>query len=149
MNARLAVLLLLTLSACGRSGSPYSAYYVVSFDPARAELPPAGRAALSYATRDADRGAPRAVAVKGYVSVDGSGRELSEQRMKVVADALVEAGVPRSIIHLTPQPTPATEFARLGNGVVLPNARGNPVLAGPGASRAGQSPTPPHPARRA
>jgi hypothetical protein len=131
MNARLAVLLMLTLSACGSSGSPYSDYYVVSFDPARAELPPAGRAALSYATRDADRGAPRAVAVKGYVSVDGSGRELSEQRMKVVADALVEAGVPRSIIHLTPQPTPATEFARLGNGVVVQIERGDPVVAAP------------------
>ena len=138
MKARLAVLLLLTLCACGSSGSPYSDYYVVSFDPAGAELPPAGRAALSYAARDADRGAPRAVAVKGYVSVDGSGRELSEQRMKVVAEALVEAGVARSIIHLMPQPTPATEFARLGNGVVVQIERGNPVVAAPAAIPADQ-----------
>jgi hypothetical protein len=138
MKARLAILLLLILSACGSSRSPYSDYYVVSFDPAGAELPPAGRAALSYAARDADRGAPRAVAVKGYVSVDGSGRELSEQRMKVVAEALVEAGVPRSIIHLTPQPTPTTEFTRLGNGVVVQIERGNPVVAAPAAIPADQ-----------
>jgi hypothetical protein len=131
MKRRLATLLLLTLSACGSSGSPHSDYYVVAFDPARADLPPAGRAALSYAARDADRGAPRAVAVKGYVNVNGSGRELSEQRMKVVADALVEAGVPRGIIQLTPQPTPPADFARLGNGVVVQIERGDPVVSAP------------------
>jgi hypothetical protein len=131
MIRRLAAFLLLTLSACGSSGPPHSDYYVVTFDPARADLLPAGRAALSYATRDADRGAPRAVAVKGYVNVDGSSRELSEQRMKVVADALVEAGVPRDIIQLTPQPTPAVDFARLGNGVVVQIERGDPVVSAP------------------
>ncbi len=127
MKFRLAVLLLLSLSACGSSGPPHSDYYVVTFDPASGDLPPAGRTALSYATRDADRGAPRAVVVKGYVNADGSGRELSEQRMKVVADALVEAGVTRRIIQLQAQPTPAADFARLGNGVVVQIERGDPV----------------------
>jgi hypothetical protein len=131
MKARLATLLLLTLSACGSSGPPHSDYYVVTFEPARAELPPAGRTALSYATRDADRGAPRAVAVKGYLNADGSARELSEQRMKVVADALVEAGVPRDIIKFVPQPTPPADFARLGNGVVVQVERGDPVVSVP------------------
>jgi len=127
MKVGLVVLLLLTLSACGSSGPPHSDYYVVTFDPAGGDLPPAGRSALSYAARDADRGAPRAVVVKGYVNADGSGRELSEQRMKVVADALVEAGVTRGIIKLVPQPIPAADFARLGNGVVVQVERGDPV----------------------
>jgi hypothetical protein len=127
MKFRLAVLLLLTLSACGSSGPPHSDYYVVTFDPASGDLPPAGRSALSYATRDADRGAPRAVMVKGYVNVDGGGREIAEQRMKVVADALVEAGVARRIIQFVRQPTPTADLARLGNGVVVQIERGDPV----------------------
>src|SRR5712692_1773155 len=107
MRARLAALLLLALSACGSAGPPHSDYYVVTFNPGSAELPPAGRTALSFATRDADRGAPRAIVIKTSVKGDGSDRELSEQRMKVVADALVEAGVPRDIIQLMPQVTAA------------------------------------------
>jgi isocitrate dehydrogenase len=67
------------------------------------------------------------VVVKGYVNADGSGRELSEQRMKVVADALVEAGVTRRIIQLHAQQTPAADFTRLGNGVVVQIERGDPV----------------------
>src|SRR5437868_5530226 len=113
MKVRFAVLLLLMLAACGSSGPPHSDYYVVTFDPANGDLPPAGRTALSYATRDADSGAPRTVVVKGYVDADGSGRELSEQRMKVVADALVEAGVARRVIQLQTQPTPAADSAPL------------------------------------
>src|SRR5471032_2463898 len=120
MKITLVAVLLLFLSACVDSGPPHSEYYVVTFASGRAELPPDGRRALSYATRDADRGAPRTVAVKAYVRADGSERALGEERMKVVADALVEAGVARNIIRLAPQPAADdAEFARLGNGVVV------------------------------
>ncbi len=126
--------LLLLLSGCwwGSSVTPHSDYYVVTFATGRAELPPDGRRALSYATRDADRGAPRAVAVKAYLRADGSERELCEQRLKVVADALVEAGVARNIIRLVPQPAiDDAEFARLGNGVVVQVERGEKVTPPP------------------
>lgn len=131
MKTYLAALLLLALSACGASETPHSDYFVVSFEPARSELPPAGRAALSYATRDADRGAPRAVAIKAYVRADDTNRELADQRMKVIADALVEAGVARNIIRLVPQPADPDEFARLGNGVVVQIERGEAVVPPP------------------
>jgi hypothetical protein len=128
------VALLLLLSGCwwGSPVTPHSDYYVVTFATGRAELPPDGRRALSYATRDADRGAPRAVAVKAYLRADGSERELCEQRLKVVADALVEAGVARNIIRLVPQPAiDDAEFARLGNGVVVQIERGEKVTSPP------------------
>jgi hypothetical protein len=120
---------LLLLAACwGGSGPPHSDYYVVTFGSGRAELPPDGRRALSNATRDADRGAPRAVAIKAYLRADGGERELCDQRMKVVADALVQAGVARNIIRLVPQPAiDEAEFARLGNGLVVQIERGEPV----------------------
>ena len=132
MKACLVAALLLLLSACGGSQSPHSDYYVVTFDSGRAELPPAGRRALSYATRDADRGAPRAVAIKAYVRADGSERALCDQRMKVIADALVEVGVARNIIRLAPQPAADDgEFARLGSGVVIQIERGEGVIPPP------------------
>jgi hypothetical protein len=131
MKAYLAALLLLTLSACGASEAPHSDYFVVAFEPAHSELPPAGRAALSYATRDADRGAPRAVAIRAYVRADDTNRELAEQRMKVIADALVEAGVARNIIRLVPQPADPDEYTRLGNGVVVQIERGEAVVPPP------------------
>lgn len=131
MKTYLAALLLLALSACAGSGTPHSDYFVISFEPARSELPPAGRAALSYATRDADRGAPRAIAIKAYVRSDDTNHDLAEQRMKVIADALVEAGVARNIIQLVPQPADPNEFARLGNGVVVQIERGEPVAPPP------------------
>jgi hypothetical protein len=132
MKISLVAALLILLSACSFSGPPHSDYYVVTFDAGRAELPPGGRLALSYAASDADRGAPRAVAIKAYVRADGSERALSEQRMKVVADALVEAGVARSIIQLTPQPAADdAEFARLGDGVIVQIERGEPVTPPP------------------
>jgi hypothetical protein len=128
MKISLAAALLLLLSACADSGPPHSEYYVVTFASGHAELPPDGRRALSYATRDADRGAPRAVAIKAYIRADGSERALGEQRMKVVADALVEAGVARSVIRLAPQPAADdAEFSRLGNGVVVQIERGEAV----------------------
>jgi hypothetical protein len=126
--------LLLLLSGCwwGNSEPPHSDYYVVTFAAGRADLPPDGRRALSYATRDADRGAPRAVAVKAYLRADGSERELCNQRLNVVADALVQAGVPRNIIKLVPQPAiDDSEFARLGNGVVVQIERGEAVTPPP------------------
>src|SRR5260221_3347102 len=128
------VALLLLLSGCwwGSSVTPHSDYYVVTFATGRAELPPDGRRALSYATRDADRGAPRAVAVKAYLRADGSERELCEQRLKVVADALVQAGVARNIIRLVPQPAmDDAEVARLGNGVVVQVERGGKATPPP------------------
>jgi hypothetical protein len=126
--------LLLLLSGCwwGSSETPHSDYFVVTFATGRAELPPDGRRALSYATRDADRGGPRAVVVKAYLRADGSERELCDQRLKVVADALVQAGVPRNIIKLVPQQAvDDAEFARLGNGVVIQVERGEPVTPPP------------------
>ncbi len=51
--------------------------------------------------------------------------------MKVVADALVEAGVARSIIRLTPQSIPAEDYARLGNAVVVQIERGEPIASPP------------------
>jgi hypothetical protein len=126
--------LLLLLSGCwwGSSVTPHSEYYVVTFASGRAELPPDGRRALSNATRDADRGAPRAVAIKAYLRADGSERALCDQRMKVVADALVQAGVARNIIRLVPQPAiDDAEFARLGNGLVVQIERGEPVAPPP------------------
>src|SRR6185437_3806161 len=131
MRTYLAALLLLALSACGVSETPHSDYFVVAFESGRSELPPAGRAALSYATRDADRGAPRAVAVKAYVRADATNHELAEQRMKVIADALVQAGVARNIIQLVPQPADPDEFTRLGNGVVVQIERGEAVVPPP------------------
>jgi hypothetical protein len=134
MKSFIAAALLLVLSGCWWGGSepPHSDYYVVTFATGRAELPPDGRRALSYATRDADRGAPRAVVVKAYLRADGSERELCEQRLKVVADALVQAGVPRNIIRLVPQPAiDDAEFARLGNGVVVQIERGEKVTPPP------------------
>ena len=127
MKSYLTALLLLALSACGTSESPHSDYFVVSFEPARSELPASGRAALSYATRDADRGTPREVTIKTYSPAVGDGQDLSAQRMKVIADALVEGGVPRNIIRLAPQPAAPDEFARLGNGVVVQIERGEPI----------------------
>jgi hypothetical protein len=128
MKTSLVAVLLLLLSACGDRGPPHSDYYVVTFESGLAELPPDGRRALSYATHDADRGTPRAVAIKAYVRADASERALSEQRMKVVADALVEAGVTRDIIRFVPQTAvDDAEFARLGNGVVVQIERGEPV----------------------
>ncbi|HEX3499945.1 MAG TPA: hypothetical protein VHT04_11555 [Stellaceae bacterium] len=125
--------LLLLLSACGGgSGLPHSDYYVVTFASGRAELPPDGRRALSNATRDADRGVPRAVAIKAYLRADGSERDLCDQRMKVIADALVQAGVARNIIRIVPQPAiDDAEFARLGNGVVVQIERGEAVTQPP------------------
>jgi hypothetical protein len=133
MRALLISAFLLLLSACwGGSQTPHSDYFVVTFATGRAELPPDGRRALSYATKDADRGAPRAVAVKAYLRADGSERELCDQRMKVVADALVQAGVARNIIRLVPQPAvDDAEFARLGNGVVVQIERGEAVTPPP------------------
>jgi hypothetical protein len=131
MRTYLAALLLLALSACGVSETPHSDYFVVAFESGRSELPPAGRAALSYATRDADRGAPRAVAVKAYVRADDTNHELAEQRMKVIADALVQAGVARNIIQLVPQPADPDEFTRLGNGVVVQIELGDAVVPPP------------------
>jgi hypothetical protein len=131
MRTYLAALLLLALSACGVSETPHSDYFVVAFESGRSELPPAGRAALSYATRDADRGAPRAVAVKAYVRADDTNHELAEQRMKVIADALVQAGVARNIIQLVAQPADPDEFTRLGNGVVVQIERGEAVVPPP------------------
>jgi hypothetical protein len=132
MKIALAALLLLLLSACVDSGPPHSDYYVVTFASGRAELPPDGRRALSNAMRDADRGAPHAVVIKAYIRADGSERALSEQRMNVVADALVEAGVGRDIIRLKPRPAADdAEFARLGNGVVVQIERGEPVTPPP------------------
>jgi hypothetical protein len=133
MKIFLVAAFLLLLSACwGSSGPPHSDYYVVTFASGRAELPPDGRRALSNATRDADRGAPRAVAIKAYLRTDGSERELCDQRMKVVADALVQAGVARNIIRVVPQPAiDDAEFARLGNGLVVQIERGEPVTPPP------------------
>jgi hypothetical protein len=133
MKRHLVAILLLALSSCGGDGSGHlhSDYYVVSFEPGRSELPAAGHTVLSYATRDVDRGSPRAVTIKGYVPADRNLSELSEQRMKVVADALIEAGVARSIIRLTPQSIPAEDFARLGNAVVIRIERGEPTAPAP------------------
>lgn len=133
MKIFLVAVFLLVLSACwGGSGPPHSDYYVIAFASGRAELPPDGRRALSYATRDADRGAPRAIVVKAYLRADGSERELCDQRLNVVADALVQAGVARNIIRLVPQPAvDDAEFARLGNGVVVQIERGEPVTPPP------------------
>jgi major membrane immunogen (membrane-anchored lipoprotein) len=137
MKPALVAALLLLLSACSDWGPPHSDYFVVTFAAGRAELPPDGRQALSYATRDADRGAPRAVVVKAYVRADGSERALAEQRMKVIADALVEAGVARNIIRVVPQPAvDDAEFARLGNGAVVQIERGEPAAPPAGSSEA-------------
>src|SRR4051794_14398116 len=134
MKSFIVAALLLLLSGCwgGSSEPPHSHHYVVTSATGPAELPPDGKRALSYATRDADRGAPRAVAVKAYLRADGSDRELCDQRLKVVADALVQAGVPRDIIRLVPQPAvDDAEFARLGNGVVVQIERGEAVTPPP------------------
>jgi hypothetical protein len=128
MKTALVAALLLLLAACSDWGPPHSDYFVVTFASGRAELPPDGHQALSYAMRDADRGTPRAVVIKAYIRADGSERTLAEQRMNVVADALVEAGVVRNIIRLTPQKAADdAEFSRLGNGVVVQIERGEPV----------------------
>ena len=134
MKIFIVAVFLLLLSGCwwGSSETPHSDYYVVTFATGRAELPPEGRRALSNATRDADRGAPRAVAIKAYLRADGSERELCDQRLKVVADAIVQAGVARNIIRLVPQTAiDDAEFTRLGNGVVVQIERGEAVAPPP------------------
>lgn len=125
MKSLLLAVLAATLSACSFwSSPPHSEYYIVFFDPAGATLSPEGRAALAKAARDAKGGEPRAVAVKGYLSADGNAHELSAQRMQVVEQGLLDGGVPKALVQLTPETTDPASFGRLGNGVVVQVERG-------------------------
>lgn len=126
LPARLAVAAVLLLAGCSSSGPPHSDYFVVFFPPSSAEPLPEGRAALARAGADAHRGSPRAVLVTGYLSSDGTGRELSQQRMQAVAQGLARDGVPKTVIRIAPETVTPAAFARLGNGVTVQVARGIP-----------------------
>ncbi|HZS81953.1 MAG TPA: OmpA family protein [Stellaceae bacterium] len=116
--------LVLANAGCGSAEPPHSEYFVVFFQPSSAQLLPEGRLALDEAIRDAKRGEPREISVKGYVRADGGERELSEQRMRVVEEALTAGGLSTRIVRLAPETVDAQSFARLGNGVVVQVARG-------------------------
>jgi hypothetical protein len=126
MRSLLLAVVAMALAACWSSSEPpHSEYYVVFFDSAGATLLPEGRTAIQRAVRDAKSGAPRAVTIKGYVDDDEASRQVAERRMQAVEDALLEAGLKKDLVKLTPEKTDAKTFAQLGDGVVVQIARGD------------------------
>jgi ribosomal protein S12 methylthiotransferase accessory factor YcaO len=128
MRSFLIAFVVALLVGCSSSEPPQSAYYIVSFEPSGATLLPEGHAALERAIREAGQGKPSSVIVKAYVAADDSGRELSEQRVHVVEQALVDGGVPKRLVRVVLAKTDAADLARLGDGFVVQVERGN---AGP------------------
>ena len=124
MRSLILALVALALAACGSSGPPHSEYYVIFFDSAGATLLPQGSAAIARAVRDAKSGSPRAVTVKGYLTDDEQARQVAEQRMQVVEQALLDGGLAKDLVKLAPETTDAATFARLGDGVVVQIERG-------------------------
>jgi hypothetical protein len=124
MRSLLLALVAAVMVACGSYGPPHSEYFVIFFDSAGATLLPEGRAAMARALRDAKSGSPRVVTVKGYVTDDDQARQVGEQRMRVVEQALLDGGLSKDIVKLAPEVTDAGKFARLGDGVVVQVERG-------------------------
>lgn len=121
---RLALAVALLIAGCSSSEPPHSDYFVVFFAPASSELLPEGRAALARATEDAHRSEPREILVTGYLNADGTGRDLSQQRMQAVKQALLGGGTAAAKVRLAPETVPPEAFARLGNGVTVQIERG-------------------------
>src|SRR5438094_248810 len=115
MRPALLAFMIAAVTACSASGPPRSEYFVVPFEAGDASLQGPAKAVIAQAARAAGRGGPQLVAVKGYLSADGAGRELSEQRMRAVEEALVGGGVPKPLVQIMPQTVAPENFARLGN----------------------------------
>jgi hypothetical protein len=124
MRSFLLALVIAAMVACSSYGPPHSDYYVIFFDSAGATLLPEGRAAMARAVRDAKSGSPRAVTIKGYLTDDGQTRQIAEQRMQVVEQALLAGGLAKDLVKLAPEKTDPATFARLGDGVVVQVERG-------------------------
>jgi hypothetical protein len=97
---------------------------------------PEGRAALARASDDARRSDPREILITGYLSADGTGRDLSQQRMQAVKQALLGGGTAAAKIRMAPETVPPDAFARLGNGVTVQIERG--TLPETGAAKPAQ-----------
>jgi hypothetical protein len=100
---------------------------VVFFAAQTATPLPEGRAALTRAAADADRGTPRAVTVKYYVSRNDTNKGLAEERVAAVTRVLTDGGLPKDLIRVVAQQTDQQSFARLGDGVVVQIERGPPA----------------------
>jgi len=124
LPSRLAFALVLLIAGCSSSEPPHSDCCVVFFSPASSERLPEGRAALARASDDAHRGDPREILITGYLSADGTGRDLSRQRMQAVKQALLGGGTAAAKIREAPETVPAEAFAQLGNGVTIQIERG-------------------------
>ena len=90
--------------------------------------------ALSNALADARRNSPYEVTIRAYADEAEADRTLAERRMKVVADALRQGGVPESSIRPVVLPTDAAGFQRLGSAVDIQLSMGTPPAEGEAAS---------------
>ena len=95
---------LLAIDGCAQTAAPASRTMVVFFTADSAALDPAAQAAIQQAA-DAVHASPSAtVHVRGFAAPDSGSsvfnKSLSNTRAQAVADALVNAGVPRPRLHM-------------------------------------------------